>query len=85
VSCHPTRPRWPVRLALVSLLVFGVLAVLEALVAPNPVLRGVVYGAWGPASLAIAAAVSVDLPRRSPLVTTLLLVAGIGSVFREAA
>jgi xanthine/uracil permease len=55
-------------------------SVLEAWPSPVGGVRTVVYGLAAPVGLALAGGLSLDRPKRSALVATLLVLARIGSV-----
>jgi hypothetical protein len=65
---------------LTSPLVFCVLAVFEAVIAPGDWLHNAVYVVFDPATIAIATGLYLDLPKRSSAATTLLVLAGVGAV-----
>jgi hypothetical protein len=64
--------------------VFLALAVFEALVAPNAWLHVALYGVCSPASIANATGLYLDLKKRSHAATTLLVLAGVGSVVSQS-
>jgi hypothetical protein len=63
--------------------VFVILACVTALWPSTGWFRTAVYGVFGPASFAIATALYLELSRRSTVVTSLLVLAGLGSVVLE--
>jgi hypothetical protein len=63
--------------------VFVILACVAALWPSTGWFRSAVYVVYGPASFAIATGLYLELPRRSTVVTSLLVLAGVGSVVLE--
>jgi hypothetical protein len=62
---------------------FIILACIGQLLPSTGWFHTAVYVVCGPASFAIATALYLELPRRSTVVTSLLVLAGLGSVVLE--